>query len=48
MKFAYNTDATAAGADMVIKKVILDLVPRLVPSNVWKIHLVKAMGEKNS
>ena len=40
--------AAVAGAEMGIKKGIVDLAHRLLLSNVWKTHLVKTTGDNKS
>ena len=48
IKFAYNTTAAAAGAEMGTNKEILDLIRRPPPSNVWQTHLFKATGDNKA
>ena len=48
IKFSYNNDADDAGAEMGIKKVSIELVQRLLPSNVCQTHPVEATGDKKS
>ena len=43
--FSYNTDAAATVAKTGIKKGIVDLVHRLLTSNVWQTHLVESTGD---
>ena len=45
IEFAYNTDVAAAGAEMGIKKGVVDLVRHLFPRNVWQTHLSESTGD---
>ena len=48
IEFSYNTYAAAAGAEMGIKKGIVELVRRLFPRKVWQNHIVKSTSENKS
>ena len=46
--FSYNNNGAAAGAEMGINKFIVDIVRRLLPSNVWQTHLVESTEDNKS
>ena len=48
IEFAYTTEAANAGAEIGIKKGVVNLFRKLLSHNVWQTHLVEETGENKA
>ena len=46
MEFAFTQASITAGAAMVTKKGVIDLLQRTLPENLWKTHLLNRSGKR--